>query len=148
MMKALMLSAVTVLAAISIAFIGSNKESRKLSSFHIITSAMKENYYTHALWHVKEGKTDDFIAAWERFGNALSQVPNSPPVQGTLIQSLSEPLVFYSFGPWESLEDINAMRNNENVKKALAAIIKLCQEAKPGNYKTVLQLAFPGTREH
>jgi hypothetical protein len=74
-------------------------------------------------------------------------VPNSPPLQGTLIQSLSEPLVFYSFGPWETLEDINAMRNNEKVKKALSDMLKLCQEAKPGNYKTVLHLSFPGTRK-
>lgn len=107
---------------------------------------MEENYYTHALWHVKEGQVNNFIAAWENFGTALSQVKDSPPVQGTLIQSLSDPLIFYSFGPWESLEDINAMRNDEHVKKALVAILEHCQEAKPGNYKTVLQLAFPGTR--
>ena len=106
---------------------------------------MKENFYTHAFWHIKEEKTADFIAAWERFGKALSQIPNSPPVKGTLIQSLSDSLVFYSFGPWETLEDINAMRNNENVKKALSDIMEHCQEAKPGNYKTVLQLAFPST---
>lgn len=128
-------------------FISSSKENKNPSSSQKINSTMKENYYTHALWHVKEGKTDEFIAAWTLFGNALSQVPNSGPVQGTLIQSLSEPLVFYSFGPWETLEDIEAMRNNENVKKALSTIRDLCQNAKPGNYKTVLQLAFPGTRK-
>jgi hypothetical protein len=104
---------------------------------------IKENYYTHALWHVKEGRIVAFIEAWKNFGKALSEVPDAPALQGTLIQSLSDPLIFYSFGPWESLEDINAMRNNENVRKAMAAIIENCQEAKPGNYKTVLQLNFP-----
>jgi heme-degrading monooxygenase HmoA len=108
---------------------------------------MKENYYTHALWHVKEGQIDAFKAAWEQFGNALSQVPDSPPVKGTLIQSLSDPLVFYSFGPWETLEDIKAMRNDENVRQALSALLEHCQEAKPENYRTVLQLSFPGTRK-
>lgn len=107
---------------------------------------MKETYYTHALWLVKEGKTEEFIAAWEKFGNALSQVPDSSPVQGTLIQSLSDPLLFYSFGPWETLEDIQVMRSNENVKQALTEIIELCQQAKPDNYKTVMKLAFPGAR--
>ncbi len=107
---------------------------------------MNDNFYTHALWHVKEGKTGEFIEAWTRFGHALSEVPDSPPAQGTLIQNLTDPLIFYSFGPWESLEDINMMRNNENIKQALSDIIALCQEAKPGNYKTVLKLSFPGKR--
>jgi heme-degrading monooxygenase HmoA len=108
---------------------------------------MKEKFYTHALWQVKEGKTEEFVAAWKNFGEALSKVPNSPPIEGTLIQSLSDPLVFYSFGSWETLEDINFMRSNENVKQALSGIIELCTEATPGNYKTVEKLSFPGTRK-
>ena len=107
---------------------------------------MTDNYYTHALWHVKEGMTVQFIEAWKRFGIAISQMPDSPPAQGTLIQNLNEPLIFYSFGPWETLEDLNAIRGNENLKKALNEIIELCQEAKPGNYKTVEKLSFPGNR--
>ncbi|HVE61956.1 MAG TPA: hypothetical protein VNA26_09060 [Chitinophagaceae bacterium] len=108
---------------------------------------MKDDYYTHALWHIKEGKADEFIAAWKKFGISLSEMPDAPPAQGTLIQSLTDPLVFYSFGPWENLEDNNAMRSNENVKKALSEIIALCQEAKPGSYKTIAKLSFPGTKK-
>ncbi len=107
---------------------------------------MKENYYTHALWHVQEGKTEAFLQAWQQFGKALSQVPNSPQVRGTLIQNINDPLVFYSFGPWESLEDIQAMRSDENVRKALSSILELCSEAEPGQFKTVMQLEFPGSR--
>lgn len=40
---------------------------------------MKDNFYTHALWYVKEGKTAGFIEAWKRFGFVLSEVPGSPP---------------------------------------------------------------------
>lgn len=106
----------------------------------------KDNFYTHALWHVKEGKVQEFISAWKNFGEALSRMPDSPALHGTLIQSIADPLTFYSFGPWETLEDILAMRNNEDIKKAMAAIIENCQEASPGTYKTVLKLSFPGTR--
>lgn len=141
-MRTLLLS----LAVISTPFISTYKGDKQPTPY-LSATTMKEAYYTHALWHVKEGKINEFIAAWQQFGKALSQVPNSPPVQGTLVQSLSDPLVFYSFGPRESLEDINAMRSDEGVKKALAVILELCQEAKPGNYKTVLQLAYPGTRK-
>ena len=108
---------------------------------------MKDNYYTHAFWHVKEGKTVEFIKAWKKFGTTLSEIPNVPPAQGTLIQNLKDPLLFYSFGPWDSLEDINMIRSNENLKKALADIIELCQEARPGNYKTIEKMSFPGKRQ-
>jgi hypothetical protein len=104
---------------------------------------MNEAYYTHALWHVKEGEAAEFIAAWEDFGKALSLVPDSPPVKGTLIQSLSNPDIFYSFGPWESLEHIEAMRSDPGVQAALMKISGHCRQASPGNYKTVLQLSFP-----
>jgi hypothetical protein len=109
---------------------------------------MKDSYYTHAFWHVKEGKTEEFIEAWKRFGIAISQMPDSPPAEGTLIQSLSEPLIFYSFGPWQTLEDLKAIRGDENLKKALLDIIELCQEAKPGNFRTIEKLSFPGNRGH
>jgi hypothetical protein len=121
-------------------FLGKNHSST------LIPFMMEAHFYTHALWHVKEGQTEAFIEAWKRFGTALSQVPNSPPVQGTLIQSLSDTLIFYSFGPWEALEDIHAMRRDNGVKNALAAIMELCQEAKPSSYKTVLHLSLPGRR--
>lgn len=145
--RTFILFTVMILAVAYTVVISTNKEYKEQAISHLTISAMKENYYTHALWNIKEGKTEEFIAAWKQFGNALSQIPNSPPVQGTLIQSLADPQVFYSFGPWETLEDINAMRSDENVKKALSLILELCQEAKPGNYKTVLQLTFPGTRK-
>ena len=107
---------------------------------------MKKNYYTHAFWHVKEGMTEEFIDAWKKFGLALSEVPNAPSLQGTLIQSLTDPLVFYSFGPWESLDDITMMKNNDKVKKAMLDIIEFCQKATPDNYKTVLELVYPAKR--
>ena len=110
-------------------------------------SVLQGKFYTHALWHVKEGKVEDFILAWKKFGLTLSQIPDSPPVQGTLIQSLTDPLVFYSFGPWETLDDIQAMRNDEPTRKAMAEIIALCVEARPATYKTVLKLSYPGTRK-
>src|SRR5690348_13371485 len=104
---------------------------------------MQENFYTHALWHVKEGKIDEFIAAWKNFGAVLGSLPGLNDAKGTLIQSLSDPLIFYSFGPWETLEQINMMRNNQEAKNALSEIMALCQNATPASYRTVAQLSFP-----
>ena len=145
-MKAFVFSTV-ILTAAGAAFINTTNGYKERAISHSTITTMKANYYTHALWYVKEGKTEEFIAAWKQFGKALSQIPNSPAVQGTLIQSLTDPLVFYSFGPCETMDDINAMRSDEQVKNALTAILEFCQEAKPGNYKTIMQLAFPGTRK-
>lgn len=110
-------------------------------------STMTTSYFTHARWFVKAGHTDEFIAAWKNFGQALAQVPGLPPIQGTLIQHLADPLVFYSFGPWESLEDIARIRNDDRVKEAMAEIVALCQEASPDSYRTVLSLSFPATKK-
>jgi hypothetical protein len=92
-------------------FLGKNHSST------LIAFMMEAHFYTHALWHVKEGQTEAFIEAWKRFGTALSQVPNSPPVQGTLIQSLSDHVDLLFLWPLGGLEDIHAMRRDNGVRK-------------------------------
>ncbi len=64
-------------------------------------------------------------------------MPDELPAQGTLIQGSSNPLMFYSFGPWESPEDIQRMRQNKEVAKDMAHLVSLCREAKPGTYVEV-----------
>ena len=60
---------------------------------------MQERYYTHAMWKVQAGKEAEFVAAWR----ALSEVFSS--FDGKPLWALL-PTVFFSFGPWQSLADI------------------------------------------
>src|SRR5437870_13550836 len=96
---------------------------------------MQYPYYTHALWRVKPGNEDAFIAAWKAIGDAFSALPGVG--HGTLIQSLTDPALFYSFGPWNSLEDIQAMRSDPAAQEAMRKARELCEEAAPGSYRLI-----------
>ena len=107
---------------------------------------MDNVYYTHALWKVKTGKEEEFIAAWKRLGGAFLQIGGTS--HGTLIQSLSNTTEFYSFGPWNSLEDIQAMRADQQAQEAINKVKELCDEATPGAYRLVAEIhADRGFRE-
>jgi len=98
-----------------------------------------ETYYTHALWRVIPGNEEAFIEAWKGLGKAFGQLP-SPPGDGTLIQSLTDSTIFYSFGPWDSLEDIEAMRRDPQARQAIQRIVELCNEATPSAYRVVAEI--------
>ncbi len=96
-------------------------------------------FYTHAVWRVREGHEADFIRLWEHdLARAFSAA--DPDARGTLIQSLEEPTHFCSFGPWRSLDAMNAARAAPGVGEALQALRALCVEATPGAYRVVLEI--------
>jgi heme-degrading monooxygenase HmoA len=97
---------------------------------------VEEKFYTHGMWRVKPDREKEFIAAWKAMGDVFLGLPNVE-THGTLIQSLSDPTLFYSFGPWSSLEDIQAMRSDPKAQEALARVRELCDEASPGTYRVV-----------
>ena len=77
---------------------------------------MKQMVSTLAAWRVQEGRQQAFISAWKDLGkvfNALSE----PPGKGVLIQSTSDPTLFYSFVPWKSMEAVEAMRNDHHTRE-------------------------------
>ena len=99
---------------------------------------MNEVYYTHAQWRVKTGKVEEFIAAWKSLGKTF--LATGGTAHGTLIQSLSDPTEFYSFGPWDSMEDMQAMRADARAQEAIRKVRELCDEAAPGAYLLVAEM--------
>lgn len=98
---------------------------------------MEDNaYYTLGVWRVKDGQEAEFIAAWEAVGEAFMQLPN-PPGPGTLLRSESDPTLYYSFGPWGSLEHIDSMRGDARAQAAIQSLVALCVEATPGTFRVV-----------
>ena len=100
---------------------------------------MEEVFYTHALWRVKPGQEAEFIEAWKQLAEVFSKLPHQP-VRGTLIQSLTEPTLFYSFGPWKSMADIEAMRRDPQSQAAFQTIMKFCVETNPSTYRVVADI--------
>jgi hypothetical protein len=100
---------------------------------------MAKAYYTHAMWRIKPENEAAFVEAWKALGVAFLGLPQ-PATQGTLIQSLTEPALFYSFGPWNSLEEIAAMRSHPEPQAALQRVRDLCEEASAGGYRVVAEM--------
>lgn len=97
---------------------------------------MAGEIYTLGAWRVKPGQEEAFISAWKELGDYFLSLP-TPPGPGQLIQSLDDPHQFYSFGPWPSLEAVQAMRGDPRTPRMIGNLSALCDEAKPGGYRLV-----------
>jgi len=100
---------------------------------------MDESVYTLGVWRVKPGNEAAFIVAWQELGAIFQHLPQPPTGKGTLLQSLADPLLFYSDGPWGNLTDIQAMRNDPHAQNGIAKLRELCSEATPGSFRVVAE---------
>ena len=100
---------------------------------------MEDGFYTLARWKVKPGLEEQFIQAWKEMGEVFLTLPR-PATQGTLVRSMTEPSVFFSFGPWKDSAEIEAMRTDLEAKDAMQRVIDLCEEATPGTYEVVAEI--------
>ena len=100
---------------------------------------MDSDTYTVGVWNVKPGKEQEFIAAWKALGEFFYSLPK-PPGPGTLVQSLDDSKQFYSFGPWRTLEDIQAMRADPRTPEMIGGLVALCEIAKPGAFRVVARV--------
>lgn len=91
---------------------------------------MDDVVYTHALWRVKPGEEDAFIAAWSDLADAFSSL-SARPLWGTLVRSMADPSVFFSFGPWRGMEDVQGMRADPRAQQAMARVRAHCVESTP-----------------
>jgi quinol monooxygenase YgiN len=98
---------------------------------------MTDRVFTLAKWIVKPGHEDDFVAAWKALGAQFRKLPSPPIGDGNLLQSLTDPAMHYSFGPWESADAIAAMREDPNVQAAIQKLVEHCEEAQPGGFRLI-----------
>lgn len=95
---------------------------------------MADEIYTLGFWKVKQGQEERFIEAWKGLGRFFYSLPN-PPGPGTLVQSVEDSSTFYSFGPWKSLEDVQAMRSHSRAAEEIGKLRELCEEGVPGAFR-------------
>ena len=124
---------------------------RKIAGGHVKhsqteDSVEKPTYYTHAEWRVRPGREADFIEAWRALSATFASL-SARPLWGTLLASESDPTLFYSFGPWASVADIEAMRADPAARTAIERVVAMCDRATPGTYKEVahVDLSFQST---
>lgn len=100
---------------------------------------MDEVIYTLATWRVKPGRESEFVEAWLELGLIFNRLPQPPIGKGKLLQSLTDPLLYYSFGPWSGVDAIEAMRANSSAQEGIGRLVALCDEAQPGGYRLVAE---------
>jgi len=93
---------------------------------------MESDVYALAVWKVKAGQEESFIAGWKEGGAFVFTLPSPPVAPYLLIQSLEDPTLFYSFGAWKSLEDVQAMRAHPRTGEIIGKLVPLCEQASPG----------------
>lgn len=98
---------------------------------------MTQEVYTLAKWVVRHGREDEFVAAWQALGSQFRKLPSPPIGDGNLLQSLTDPALHYSFGPWESANAIAAMRQDPATLTAIQKVVDLCEEALPGGFRLI-----------
>jgi heme-degrading monooxygenase HmoA len=89
--------------------------------------------YTVGIWTVKAGREAEFVAAWQAMGEAT--LVEFPDAHGTLLHDQEKPGRFISFGPWESLDQIQAWRGSAAFREGVAAIGELLEGFEPGTYE-------------
>jgi hypothetical protein len=94
---------------------------------------MSDQPYTLARWRVTSGHEEAFVAAWHELAAFFLSL-KAPPRWGTLLRSVDDPRLFYSFGPWPSMETIAAMRAHPGAVGAIGKLTALCEETELGTY--------------
>lgn len=100
---------------------------------------MNNHPFTLATYRVKSGKEDDFVKRWKRLADTFSAFEN-PPFWGLLIRSRTVSGLYHSFGPWEKLEHVEAMRSSPESAAAFQGIREVCDDVSPDDYEVVLHV--------
>ena len=96
--------------------------------------------YTLGRWQVKEGREDEFRAAWQAFAEwTAANVPGAVAGEAKLLQDIDDSRVFYSVGPWESIEAIAAWRATAGFQERVAGMRELLDDFEPHTLRLVVR---------
>lgn len=91
--------------------------------------------WTVGIWQIKAGQEEAFQREWTEFARWMSE--NQPGVlSGYLLRDPQQPQRFFSIGPWESAEAIQAWRESAEFAGFVGKVMPLCDDFQP----SVLQL--------
>ena len=85
--------------------------------------------FTSGRWKVLPGKEDDFVAAWSAL--ATQTKVEFPDSTATLLRDRDDPTLFLSFGPWDSIEQIEQWRASHTFQAGVGKIRPLLDGFSP-----------------
>lgn len=96
--------------------------------------------YTHGRWVVKEGQQRKFEAAWQEMADWTNANVSGAVAGGArLLQDLDDQNLFYSFGPWETLEAIRAWRADDGFGERVGRIREFLVSFEAHTLRTVVE---------
>jgi quinol monooxygenase YgiN len=94
--------------------------------------------YTLGMWTVKTGREDEFVAAWSDLAEKTKA--DFPDATATLLRDGEQPNLFISFGPWESVEEIDRWRSSETFQRGVGRLRELLDDFAPHTMHVVAQI--------
>jgi heme-degrading monooxygenase HmoA len=94
--------------------------------------------FTSGDWLVKEGKEGDFVKAWRELAEWTAGNVSGAG-WATLLRDRDDPRRFLSFGPWQSLESIEAWRSSEGFQERVGLMRELLEDLHPRTLDVVAE---------
>jgi heme-degrading monooxygenase HmoA len=85
--------------------------------------------FTLGIWTVKIGREEDLVRAWQELADRTKD--DFPDEAATLLRDQDQPNRFISFGPWESLAQIEQWRASETFQQGVGKIRALLEDFTP-----------------
>ena len=85
--------------------------------------------YTLGIWTVRPGAEDDFVAAWRDM--AAGTVTDFPAATAMLLRDRDRPNLFISYGPWQSLAEIESWRGSAVFRDGVARMRPTLENFEP-----------------
>ena len=92
--------------------------------------------FTSGIWLAKKGKEGDFVREWKAFANwsVRKKLGSEAPY---LLQNISNPRYFISFGPWPDLATIEKWRQTKEFQTFVKKVKVLYEKFDPSTLKVV-----------
>jgi heme-degrading monooxygenase HmoA len=101
--------------------------------------------YTLGVWTARPGAEDEFVAAWrELAGNTAADFPGATAM---LLRDRDRPNVFISYGPWQSMTEIESWRGSATFRDGVARIRASLESFEPHTMDPVVTVG-PGEPPH
>jgi len=95
--------------------------------------------YTLGNWVAKPGREEEFVAAWQELADwTRGEIGENSSAK--LLRDVTDPRRFVSFGPWESLEAIDAWRALPGFKEGVSRIRELLESFEPVTLEVVAEV--------
>ena len=86
--------------------------------------------FTTGSWRVMNGKDQEFVDAWRELAEWTSSNVDGA-AWAKLLQDRDDPRHFVSFGPWRSMEAIEAWRGSEGFQQRVGRLRELLESFEP-----------------